>query len=152
METKPHKPALLRNNLVVLLRDFFSPLSKNQHKEKDPFESLIKYYKKLKVNNHYLIIHHYNAGHRFLKNQFRYPCPGGEKGNNNKKTAGMIHEREAVLDMLGMQGKCWTAASHSTKALKIPFVLQKGRKDSLPSSWAKTLRRAGNLVLDRGVY
>lgn len=48
VETKPHKPALLRNYLVTLLRDFFPHLSKNQHKEKDPFESLIKYCKKLK--------------------------------------------------------------------------------------------------------
>lgn len=123
METKPHKPALLRNYLVFLLRDFFSPLSKNHHKEKDPFESLIKYYKMLKENYLYLITHHHHAGDWFLANQFRYLCPGGEKGNKNKKKSQWYRK-----ERLGWTCWEWTSSTEQQhKALNIPLILQKGR-------------------------
>lgn len=115
---------------------FFPPLSKNQHK--DPFESLIKYYKKLKENCHYPITHHYHAGDWFLANQFRNLYPGGEKGNNNKKS----HSDTGKTDWAGYVGNEYQGLNSSTsqgQSFK-QSICSSERKEHLPSPRAKMLR------------
>lgn len=77
----------------------------------------------MKENNHYLITHHYTDS---CKTNLDIHVQEGKRAITTKQVR-VIQEREAGLDMLGMNVKHGTAASHIAKGLNIPFVLQKGR-------------------------